>query len=89
MAGAAADLRRHSQVDDKTFHFSDRAGAFACDLTVDEDPADYSRSHGTEPAEDRLDVPGILEQSMDRGASIRMRSGRNVARIEGEMSTTQ
>lgn len=60
------------KVDVKPFHFSDHEyGAYACDIEVDEktrptvvtDPMVLNRP------EDRLDVPGILEQSMDRGAS--------------------
>ncbi len=60
------------KVDVKTFHFSDHEyGAYACDLEVDEktrptvvtDPMVLNRP------EDGLDMPGILEQSMDRGAS--------------------
>jgi predicted GNAT family N-acyltransferase len=60
------------RVDDKIFHFSDHEyAAYACDIEVDEkmrptvvtDPMVLNRP------EDRLDMPGILEQSMDRGAS--------------------
>lgn len=54
------------------FHFSDHEyGAFVCDLEVDPktqpnvltDPMVLNRP------EDRLDAPGILEESMERGAS--------------------
>jgi predicted GNAT family N-acyltransferase len=60
------------RVDDKIFHFSDHEyAAYACDIEVDEkmrptvvtDPMVLNRP------EDRLDMPGILERSMDRGAS--------------------
>jgi predicted GNAT family N-acyltransferase len=59
------------KVDDKVFHFSDHEyGAFACDLevgpgapTVLTDPMVLNRP------EDKLDMPGILEDSMERGAS--------------------
>ena len=60
------------RVDDKIFHFSDHEyGAFACDLepdaatmpTVLTDPMVLNRP------EDRLEMPGILEDSMARGAS--------------------
>jgi hypothetical protein len=60
------------RVDDKVFHFSDHEyGAFACDLEVDDkilptvrtDPMVLNRP------EDQLDMPGVLEQSIDRGAS--------------------
>ena len=59
------------KVDDKVFHFSDHEyGAFACDLevgpdapTVTTDPMVLNRP------EDKLDMPGILEESMERGAS--------------------
>ncbi len=60
------------RVDDKMFHFSDHEyAAYACDIEIDEktrptivtDPMVLNRP------EDRLDMPGILEQSMERGAS--------------------
>jgi len=60
------------RVDDKIFHFSDHEyAAYVCDIEVDEkmrptvvtDPMVLNRP------EDRLDMPGILERSMDRGAS--------------------
>ena len=60
------------KVDEKTFHFSDHEyGAFACDLEVDEKtrPTVFTDAMVLNRPEDRLDVPGILEQSMDRGAS--------------------
>ncbi|MCC8428544.1 hypothetical protein LJ725_06180 [Reyranella aquatilis] len=59
------------KVDDKVFHFSDHEyGAFACDLDVGENAPTVT----TDPMvlnrpEDQLDMPGILEQSMERGAS--------------------
>jgi len=59
------------KVDDKVFHFSDHEyGAFACDLDVGENAPTVT----TDPMvlnrpEDKLDMPGILEDSMDRGAS--------------------
>ncbi|MDB5486470.1 MAG: hypothetical protein JWQ58_185 [Reyranella sp.] len=59
------------KVDDKVFHFSDHEyGAFACDLDVGENAPTVT----TDPMvlnrpEDQLDMPGILEESMDRGAS--------------------
>ncbi|MDB5488559.1 MAG: family acetyltransferase [Reyranella sp.] len=59
------------KVDDKVFHFSDHEyGAFACDLEV----GDHAPTVTTDPMvlnrpEDQLDMPGILEESMDRGAS--------------------
>ncbi|MGQ3301476.1 GNAT family N-acetyltransferase [Reyranella sp.] len=59
------------KVDDKIFHFSDHEyGAFACDLDVGED----SPTVTTDPMvlnrpEDQLDMPGILEESMERGTS--------------------
>lgn len=59
------------KVDDKVFHFSDHEyGAFACDLDVGEDAPSVT----TDPMvlnrpEDQLDMPGILEESMERGAS--------------------
>ncbi len=59
------------KVDDKVFHFSDHEyGAFACDLEV----GDNAPTVTTDPMvlnrpEDQLDMPGILEESMERGAS--------------------
>jgi predicted GNAT family N-acyltransferase len=59
------------KVDDRIFHFSDHEyGAFACDLDVGEDAPSVT----TDPMvlnrpEDQLDIPGILEESMERGAS--------------------
>ena len=59
------------KVDDKVFHFSDHEyGAFACDLDVGDDAPSVT----TDPMvlnrpEDQLDAPGILEESMERGAS--------------------
>ena len=59
------------KVDDKVFHFSDHEyGAFACDLDV----GDNAPTVTTDPMvlnrpEDKLDMPGILEESMERGAS--------------------
>mgnify|MGYP001807670412 CR=1 FL=1 len=59
------------KVDDKVFHFSDHEyGAFACDLDVGENAPTVT----TDPMvlnrpEDKLDMPGILEESMERGAS--------------------
>ena len=60
------------KINDQPFHFSDHEyGAFYCDLEVDEstmptvstDPMVLNRP------EDRLDMPGFLEDSMQRGAS--------------------
>ena len=59
------------KVDDKVFHFSDHEyGAFACDLEV----GDNAPTVTTDPMvlnrpEDQLDMSGILEESMERGAS--------------------
>jgi predicted GNAT family N-acyltransferase len=59
------------RVNEQPFHFSDHEyGAFACDLEVGEN----APSVRTDPMvlnrpEDQLDQPGILEQSMERGAS--------------------
>ena len=59
------------KVDDKIFHFSDhRYGAFACDLEVGEDcPTIFTEPMILNRPEDRLDRPGVLEMSMERGAS--------------------
>jgi predicted GNAT family N-acyltransferase len=59
------------KVDDKVFHFSDHEyGAFACDLEVGPDaPTVLTDPMVLNRPEDRLDMPGILEESMDRGAS--------------------
>ena len=58
--------------DARTFHFSDHAyGAFTCDLAPDPECAP---SISDEPLvlnrrEDRLDAPGVLEESAKRGAT--------------------
>lgn len=60
------------KVDDRSFHFSDHEyGALVCDLTVaDSDiPTVFTDPMILNRPEDRLDMPGILEQSMERGAS--------------------
>jgi hypothetical protein len=60
------------KVDVKPFHFSDHEyGAYACDIEVDEKtrPSVVTDPMVLNRPEDRLDVPGVLEQSMDRGAS--------------------
>jgi predicted GNAT family N-acyltransferase len=59
------------KVNEKPFHFSDHEyGAFACDLEVDgEMPSVFTDPMALNRPEDKLDQPGILEQSMDRGAS--------------------
>jgi len=59
------------KVDDKVFHFSDHEyGAFACDLDVGPDaPTVLTDPMVLNRPEDRLDMPGILEESMERGAS--------------------
>jgi predicted GNAT family N-acyltransferase len=58
-------------VDDRPFHFSDHEyGAFACDLAVGADgPTVHSDPMVLNRPEDQLDRPGILEDSMERGAS--------------------
>jgi predicted GNAT family N-acyltransferase len=59
------------KINEQPFHFSDHEyGAFAADLKV----ADDAPSVLTDPMvlnrpEDQLDRPGILEESMERGAS--------------------
>jgi predicted GNAT family N-acyltransferase len=59
------------KVNDQPFHFSDHEyGAFACDLEVGENrPTVFSNPMVLNRPEDKLDAPGILEQSMERGAS--------------------
>ena len=59
------------KVDDKVFHFSDHEyGAFACDLEVGADaPTVLTDPMVLNRPEDKLDMPGILEESMERGAS--------------------
>jgi len=60
------------KVEGKVFHFSDHEyGAYACDIEIDEQarPTVLSDPMVLNRPEDRLDMPGILEQSMDRGAS--------------------
>ena len=60
------------KVDDRVFHFTDHEyAAFVADLEVDEKtrPSVHSDPMMLNRPEDRLDQPGILEQSMDRGAS--------------------
>jgi predicted GNAT family N-acyltransferase len=56
----------------ETFHFSDHEyGAFVCDLQVDEktQPTVFTDPMVLNRPEDRLEMPGILEDSMERGAS--------------------
>lgn len=59
------------KVNDAPFHFSDHEyGAFAADLDVPEDPPSvYTDPMVLNRPEDQLERPGILEQSMERGAS--------------------
>ena len=60
------------KVDDRSFHFSDHEyGALVCDLTAAdcEVPTVFTDPMILNRPEDRLDMPGILEQSMERGAS--------------------
>jgi predicted GNAT family N-acyltransferase len=60
------------KVDDKVFHFSDHEyGAYACDLQVDEKtrPTIFTDPMVLNRPEDHLDEPGILEASMNRGAT--------------------
>ncbi len=59
------------KVTDQPFHFSDHEyGAFACDLEVGENrPTVFTDPLVLNRPEDRLDAPGILEKSAERGAS--------------------
>jgi predicted GNAT family N-acyltransferase len=59
------------KVNDKPFHFSDHEyGAFVADLDVPPDaPTEFTDPMVLNRPEDQLDRPGILEQSMERGAS--------------------
>jgi predicted GNAT family N-acyltransferase len=59
------------KVSEQPFHFSDHEyGAFAADLDVAEDaPSVLTDPMVLNRPEDRLDRPGVLEQSMERGAS--------------------
>jgi predicted GNAT family N-acyltransferase len=59
------------KVNERPFHFSDHEyGAFAADLAVAEDtPSVLTDPMVLNRPEDQLDRPGILEESMDRGAS--------------------
>jgi predicted GNAT family N-acyltransferase len=59
------------KVNEHPFHFSDHEyGAFAADLDIGEDaPSVLTDPMVLNRPEDRLDRPGILEQSMERGAS--------------------
>ena len=60
------------RVDDRVFHFSDHAyGAFTCDLAADPQEAPSMRSDPLvlNRPEDRMDMPGILEESAERGAT--------------------
>ena len=60
------------KVDDKVFHFSDHEyGAYYCDLAIDakETPSMYTDPLVLNRPEDQLDTPGILEQSVERGAT--------------------
>ena len=59
------------KVNERPFHFSDHEyGAFAADLDVPEDaPSVLTDPMVLNRPEDRLDRPGILEDSMERGAS--------------------
>ena len=60
------------RVDDRVFHFSDHEyGAFTCDLAAGPHQASSMRSDPLvlNRPEDRRDVPGILEESVRRGAT--------------------
>lgn len=60
------------RVDDKVFNFSDHEyGAFFCDLEIDakELPTMHTDPLVLNRPEDRLDLPGILEESVARGAT--------------------
>jgi hypothetical protein len=59
------------KVNEQPFHFLDHEyGAFACDLEVGENaPSVFTDPMVLNRPEDQLDRPGILEQSMERGAS--------------------
>lgn len=60
------------KVDDRIFHFSDHEyGALVCDLTAPdcEIPTVFTDPMVLNRPEDQLDMPGILEQSIERGAS--------------------
>jgi len=59
------------RVDDTVFHFSDhRYAAFACDVEADADcPTICTDPMVLNRPEDQLDRPGVLEKSMERGAS--------------------
>ena len=59
------------KVGDRPFHFSDHEyGAFAADLEVADDvPSVLTDPMVLNRPEDQLDRPGILEESMERGAS--------------------
>ena len=60
------------KVDGATFHFSDHEyGAYTCDIAVDEKvrPTIFTDPMLLNRPEDRLDMPGILEESMGRGAT--------------------
>ncbi len=59
------------KVNDKPFHFSDHEyAAFVCELAVGDDcPTVHTDPMVLNRPEDQLDKSGILEKSMDRGAS--------------------
>ena len=59
------------RVNDKPFHFSDHEyGAFVCDLEVGADcPTVFTDPMVLNRPEDQLDQQGVLEKSMERGAS--------------------
>jgi len=59
------------RVEDKVFHFSDHEyGAYYIDLVPGADaPTMHSDPLVLNRPEDRMDVPGILEQSTERGAT--------------------
>jgi predicted GNAT family N-acyltransferase len=59
------------RLEEVAFHFSDHEyGAFVADLDVAEDaPTEFTDPMVLNRPEDQLDRPGILEKSMDRGAS--------------------
>jgi predicted GNAT family N-acyltransferase len=59
------------KVNEAPFHFSDHEyGAFACDLEIGANaPSVHTDPMVLNRPEDQLDRPGILEESMERGAS--------------------
>ena len=72
-AAAVGDLERQGfrKVNEAPFHFSDHEyGAFAADLDVPEHaPSVFTDPMVLNRPEDQLDEAGILEKSMERGAS--------------------